>query len=88
MYLKTENLILLTPKNEEQNKKLNEIIEFCMKTRVKFDEDSVMYKIIDDFETFVSMISGGKAFTSDGTVYNIRDTNYQPFKEKKGDSNE
>lgn len=82
MKLSRKKIVLLKVEDEEQTNELKEIITFCTQAKVNFDDDSVMYNIINDFQKFVSMVLSEQAFYSDGTVYDVDTHCNQPFKEE------
>ncbi len=78
--MNNKKLILLEIQDEEEEAKLREIKLFCTRARLNFTEGTVLYKTIDDFEEFISQVLQGKAFYSDGTIYDVGTHCNQPFK--------
>lgn len=86
MYLK-QKTIKEFELNEEQSKKISEMKDFAFKMKFQFKEDSFLYKLNEDYQTFLGKLLAGYGFADNGELFSISDNKYshQPFLEK-GDS--
>ena len=61
MYIKSRKQIIFDI-DEEQKEFLNKMRDFCLHTKIKFDEKDSIYNLLNDMEAFISDMRQGIPF--------------------------